>query len=361
MECGKKLTKDKIKIWILRAGLEHTSPYFYNFCLELKKYNKYEYIINPNLPIDENVENGIVYFNRLKRFYNNDDFSNANDFLGNVEKLKQNGWKIVWTVHNIYPIDRNINCVDEYVTEQFLKKCDIVFTLSNYMKKSLKNNFSIDAINHGMGMAKIDNNSVNIKLKELKREDKFTYTFIGNIYKYKMIEDIIKSFVKLKKCRLIIAGREAKNAGVNIEKLIGDNKNIVYINSFIDENDWKKLTEVTDVFISVYDLKFPAFKYGFFPSNYINITKTGIKCISPKSKIFDEMISKEQLITYDFNNSNGLYNAMLEAKKMNYKKILIKQKYNYSWEEVVSKFIKGCDRLFVNHINDKTFEKNINK
>lgn len=73
------------------------------------------------------------------------------------------------------------------------------------------------------------------------------------------------------------------------------------------------------------------------------------------------MISKEQLITYDFNNSNGLYNAMLEAKKMNYKKILIKQKYNYSWEEVVSKFIKGCDRLFVNHINDKTFEKNINK
>lgn len=64
----KEAYKDKIKIWILHAGLEHTSPYFYNFCLELKKYNKYEYIINPNLPIDENVENGIVYFNRLKDF-----------------------------------------------------------------------------------------------------------------------------------------------------------------------------------------------------------------------------------------------------------------------------------------------------
>ena len=65
--------KGKVKIWILHAGIDHPSPYFYNFCSELNTYENYEYIINPELPLEEKVNKGIIYFNRLKRFYNNDD------------------------------------------------------------------------------------------------------------------------------------------------------------------------------------------------------------------------------------------------------------------------------------------------
>ena len=336
----------KIKVWILHAGIDHPSPYFYNFCSELNAYENYEYVVNPDLPLEEKVKNGIIYFNRLKRFYNNNDIETANELLNNIDCLKQNGWKIVWTLHNFFPIDRNLNYVDEYVTSEFIKKCDLVFTLSEYMKNSIKKHFNINAINHGIGTSKLNNNYMNSKVNKIKKSNKFTFTFIGNIYKYKMLDQVIKSFDKMKECRLIIAGREAKNANVNINHLIGNNKNIIYVNEFIDENDWKQLSKVTDVFVSIYDLKFPAFKYGFFPSNYINIAKTGIRCIAPKSDIIEEIICKEQLITYDFDDKNGLYDAMLKAKSSVFNNVFVNQKYNCSWKETVNKFVNGCNKLF---------------
>lgn len=340
------MEKNKIKIWILHAGIDHPSPYFYNFCLELNAYENYEYIINPKLPLEEQTNKGIVYFNRLKRFYNNDSIEMADEFLDNIDCLKQKGWKIVWTLHNFFPIDRNLNYVDEYVTREFIKKCDLVFTVSKYMKDSIKEHFNINAINHGIGINKINNNYLNPKISKIKKSSKFTFTFIGNIYKYKMLDQVIESFDKMQHCRLIIAGREAKNANVNINHFIGNNKNIIYINDFIDENDWKELSRITDVFISVYDLRFPAFKYGFFPSNYINIAETRIKCISPKSDIIEEVVCKEQLITYDFDDKNGLYNAMLKAKSLTSSKVNVNQKNNYSWKETVNKFVNNCNKLF---------------
>lgn len=339
------MEKKKKMIWILHAGIEHPSPYFYNFCMELENHKDYEYIVNPNLPLNELSNNGILYFNRLKRFYSGDNLETAQSFLNQVDYLKKRGWKIVWTIHNFFPIDRELSYVDEYVTKCFINKCDLVFTLSEYMKKSVKEYYDVAAINHGMGISKLNNNLVNEGISKINKDDKFTFTFVGNINKYKMIDQVIDAFNRMQDCRLIIAGREAKNAGVNIDKLILNNKNIVYINSFVDEQDWKKLTKITDVFISIYNFNLPSFKYGLFPSNFINISRTGIKCISPKNEIMDEMISKEQLISYDLNEIDGLYNAMNRAKLSN-NSVPVNIKYNYSWKKVVDVFIENCDKLF---------------
>ena len=286
-------------IWILHAGIQHPSPYFYNFCKELNNYDYHEYIGNPNLPINKKITNGIVYFNRLKRFYKSDDIKTAETFLKDIDTLIANGWKIVWTLHNFFPIDRKITNVDEFVTKEFIKKCNIVFTVSEYMKRSIKKHYNVNAINHGMGINTLNDYSINNDVKNIKKSNLFTFTFIGNIYKYKLLDKIVESFNNLDNCRLIIAGSESKNAEVNIEKLIEGNKKITYINSFINNNDWKKLSEITDTFISLYDLNLPAFKYGFFPSNFINIARTGIKCITPKSNIFKEMIYNYQMIYYN--------------------------------------------------------------
>ena len=340
------MEKSKKMIWILHAGINHPSPYFYNFCKELDKIDDYSYVIDPNLPLDKNIKNGIVYFNRLKRFYKSDDINTALEFLNNIDSLKNNGWKIVWTIHNFFPIDRELSDIDYYVTSEFIKKCDKVFTVSSYMKKSIKKNYGINAINHGVGPNLLNNNKINEEVKKLNKSKEFTFTFIGNIYKYKMLDQIIENFNKLKDCRLIIAGSESKNANVNMNKLINNNKNIIFIDSFIDKNDWKRIASLTDCFISLYDLYLPAFKYGFFPSNFINISKTNIRCISPKSIIFDEMICKRQMIYYDFDDENGLLNAMKKAQTFNNNIVRSKIKYNYDWQDVVKTFIDGCNEMF---------------
>ena len=146
-----------LEIHILHAGITHPSPYFYNFCLNLDKYAEIKYTIDPNLPTNAPKDNGIIYFNRLKRFYDSDDINSVDSFLEKIKYLKSIGWKIVWTVHNFFPIDRTITNVDEFITEEFIKKCDLVFTLSEYLKQQIKNIYEINAINHGMGFNKLDN------------------------------------------------------------------------------------------------------------------------------------------------------------------------------------------------------------
>lgn len=335
-----------ITLYILHAGITHPSPYFYNFCKELELHHNYKYIIDPNLPDFSPDDKEIIYFNRLKRFYDSNNMKTAKEFLNQIDNLKSNGWKVVWTLHNFFPIDRSITTVDEYVTKEFMKKCDLVFTLSNCLKNNIKKHYGINAINHGMGFNLLDNDFNNNLVQNFKT-NKFVFTFIGNIYEYKMLDYVIENFNKLENCILIIAGKEPKNAHVNIEKLVeSNNNNIKFYDGFIGDDDWEKLSTITDCFINIYDLNFPAFKYGFFPSNFINIYNTGIQCISPRCMEIKEMMDNSQMIYYSFTDKNGLLNAMKYAMSRKYVKLNNDVNKKYNWSKVVSCFTKNCERLF---------------
>ena len=334
-----------ITIYILHAGITHPSPYFYNFCKKIDKYDDFNYVINPDIPKEGPNGNGIIYFNRLKRFYDSNDKESAFKFIELIKSKKEQGWKIVMTLHNFFPIDRDITDVDEYVTKEFLNLCDLVFTLSEYMKKSIKKYYEINAINHGMGFNVLDGDFDNNIVKNNKY-DKYVFTFVGNIYKYKMLDKVIEDFNKIDNAYLIIAGRESKNASVFIKDLIKDNKNIIFYDGFIGNNDWKKISNITNCFINIYDINYPAFKYGFFPSNFINIYNTGICCISPKHDIVTEMMKDEQMIYYDFKDTNGLLNAMKKAIKLNKKPIINDTNKKYNWDRLIEIFTINCKELF---------------
>lgn len=336
-----------ITIYILHAGLSHPSPYFYNFCKELDKEKGFNYIINPELPETEPNGNGIIYFNRLKRFYDSDNMETADIFLKKINNLKNKGWKIVWTVHNFFPIDRRVSEVDEFVVKEFIKKCDLVFTLTDFMKKSIMKNYHVAAINHGMGFNELDG-VFDKKVIKCHNYKDFTFTFVGNIYKYKMLDKVIESFNKLSNAKLIIAGKEPKNSNVNIKDKIKGNKNIIYIDEFIGKSDWETLSKMTDSFINIYDLNTPAFKYGFFPSNFINIYYYGNICISPSHEIIKELIPSSQIVFYDFKEEDGLFKAM-NFVKQNGKKKKIKNeeaKEIYNWDKTIKIFVSNCKKLF---------------
>ena len=336
-----------IKIHILHAGIAHKSPYFYNFCKELEKFDDFSYVIDPNLPNTRPEGNGIIYFNRLKRYYDSYDISSAQTFLESIDNLKNMGWKIVFTLHNFFPIDRDITKIDEYVTSEFIKKCDIVFTLSEFMKKSIEKNYSISVINHGMGFNKLDGDFDNKLLKDFQIDNhKFTFTFVGNIYKYKMLDKVIDAINALDGCQLIIGGIEPKNSGVNLQSLIEGNEKITYIPGFIGESDWKTMANITDAFINIYDLNYPQFKYGFFPSNFINIYNTGIQCISPSHEIIRELMPDEQMIYYDQSDTSGLINAMRYAINRGKIKVENNTLKMYDWEKMMLVFLENCRKLF---------------
>ena len=85
--------------------------------------------------------------------------------------------------------------MDEYVLKEFIKRADVLFTLTNKMKESLKNNFNIDSVMHSIGVNTLDGwfDKETINLDNLPK-DAFLITFVGNVAPYKQIQKIIDYF-----------------------------------------------------------------------------------------------------------------------------------------------------------------------
>ena len=325
------MEKGRVKLWILHAGIGHVSPYFFNLSNELKKYKDYEVIVDANMPLDIKTKNGIVYFNRLKRYYDSDDIESINKFIDNVLTLKNNGWKLIFTLHNFFPIDRDFKDNDEYLLKKFLPLMDKVFTFSNSMKNSLKTHFNIDAIVHGIGKNTLFDNDSDIDLSFIKDND-FVFTFIGNISKYKMLDKVIDNFNKLnnKNILLLICGPNSRNYELNI-----NNDKIIRINEFITEGMWAKICDKTNVIINSYDIDRESFKYGFYPSNCIQIIEHKKIAIAPNCEAIKELLPNGYYYPYEKGNLLDVMKLVIKDKKKIKELETTYPDISFSWEDVV--------------------------
>ena len=339
-----------IKITILHAGINHPSPFIHSLCLELDKYEDIDYEIKPTLPHEKSIYNKhILYFHRLKRYYDSNDMASGEKFIYDIDVIKQLGYKIAWTIHNFLPIDRKITEVDEYVLKEFIKRADVLFTLTNKMKESLKNNFNIDSVMHSIGVNTLDGwfDKETINLDNLPK-DAFLITFVGNVAPYKQIQKIIDYFNQI--CNdntyLLIAGQQAKNIDINLNI---NNDNIIRYDKFVGASSWDRICEKTNVFINLYDLNYENFKYGFFPSNSVTLSQKGIKIITPNSEIINELLPEEARISFDFNDDKTLLKSMKDSIVQNKKLVFdvnndISNKY--SWTKTTQIVVESFRNLF---------------
>ena len=339
-----------IKVTILHAGINHPSPFIHSLCMELDKYNDIEYEINPTLTSTKSIYSyHILYFHRLKRYYDSNNMNSGIEFINNIKNLKMLGYKIAWTIHNFLPIDRRITEVDEYVLKHFLNLSDCLFTLTNYMKKSLKNNFEVDSIMHSIGVNTLDGwfDKDTIDLSFLP-DNAFLITFVGNVAPYKQIQKIIDYFNQI--CNdntyLLIAGQQAKNIDINLNI---NNDNIIRYDKFVGASSWDKICEKTNVFINLYDLDYDNFKYGFFPSNSVTLSQKGIKVITPNSEIINELLPEEARISFNFNDDKTLLESMKNSINQNEKLVFdvnnnISNKY--SWANTTKIVVESFRNLF---------------
>lgn len=337
-------------IYILHAGISHPSPYFHNLGIELKKYPDINLIINPELPNSKPNNNGVIYFNRLKRFYRSDDKKTADLFLKKIDNLKNLGWKIVWSIHGFFPNDREITEIDDYLVKNFIDKCDLLFTLSDYLKDSIKKNYGKESIKHSMGINKLDGyfDRDIIELDEIPN-DAILFSFVGNIYTYKLLDVIIDKFNKLKnnkKIYLLIAGPKVHNQDVMLNI---DNPNIILKEGFIGDTSWNNIAKRTDCFICLYDLNIPAYKYGFYPSNIVKLQSLKKVCITANNPMITELADSNALLTYEFPNNEDFMKKVdyviehLDEIKEREAKICPK---DYSWESTAKIIVEGLRKLY---------------
>lgn len=338
-------------------GIQHASPYIAALKKELNRRNiKISFIDSfPNKGPNKNEL--CIHFHRLGRLYDSHDKNCILYLEKKLSDIKEMGWNLVWTVHNIFPLTSDVNEIDKAVLELFLDKMDLIFCHTNLMKESLQKISGREIINYGYGVNyELPRNSEdNLNLEP---QNKFTFLFVGNLREYKGIDLLLKAYEKFTNeggdAGLIIGGPEYKNYISNNLEILNNIKtnNIKLINKFIYKEDWDELINQIDCIILPYKVNIPQFTYGFYSAAIPHAAYHKKLLITTASESTYEILgTKNYSLFFNDGDINGLKNAMFKAtnlslvEKEHMEKHLYLKIKEHTWEKVVNELLTNYQKL----------------
>lgn len=256
--------------------------------------------------------------------------------------IKLLGYKLIWTVHNITPHEKQF--IDDVWVRIFLSKlchAKIVHSKStiNEMKNlglDTKNSYVIPIGNY----IDVYENKVsrNYARKHFKFNEKDTvFLFFGRIDQYKGLIDLLDVFEKLirqnKHIKLLIGGK-CSNEG--LQKTLNNYKNKLKINIRIYKNYIKD--EDAQYFFNSADVAVYPFKEVTTSSSVILASSFSKPVICPRLGALRDMPTKVGYF-YDAKDKDGLFRCMLKAiKNKDELELMGKNGFNYaklfSWEKI---------------------------
>jgi glycosyltransferase involved in cell wall biosynthesis len=158
------------------------------------------------------------------------------EFVGELRVARSLGWRVVWTVHNLYPHDRTHHEVNVTFRRAFVEIATAIISHCDAAAEAVRREFRPAApmfvIPHG--------NFIDVLPPSVGREeeraahgiraDDFVYGFIGNLLPYKGLEELIDAFKAVDDGRswlLISGGTRPREYGDSIVARAGDHPRIV--------------------------------------------------------------------------------------------------------------------------------------
>jgi beta-1,4-mannosyltransferase len=272
--------------------------------------------------LDENKNNvDVVHFHWPAYIYSKSDFKEFFDsmigFIGLLRLAKKYKIKIVWTVHNLFPHERN-NMLLEYITR--LSLCwytDALFVHFWGAKERIKRLFfkksNVYVIPHGTFEEVFPNTKNRLQARQVLeiQEDAFVYLMFGPIRPYKGIVDAIDAFLRCKEDNdilLIVGSPSDKGLSDYVAKQsiarIGI-KSHIYL---VDKAD-------VCVFFNSADVVLLPYKDVFTSGNLFLAITFKVPVICPDIGIMEDLVNDHIGVKYDRNDRSGLLNAMIDIKK----------------------------------------------
>jgi glycosyltransferase involved in cell wall biosynthesis len=194
----------------------------------------------------------VLHVNWLHPFYWSDDLGSSekrlNHFVDNVYYARSLGYRIVWTLHNLYPHERPYPDLDQLARQAMCEVSDAVVAHCHYAADRARELFHLDdrlrVIPHGNYIDAYPNTIS----KEDAREElglppgAFVYLFFGHARPYKGIEGLIEAFRTIagKEDRLVLAMNSGlfSEYGEKIERSVEDDPRIrSFTRSFFKTDD----------------------------------------------------------------------------------------------------------------------------
>jgi len=239
-------------------------------------------------------------------------------FTENLAYARELGYRIVWTLHNLYPHERPFPDVDRIARQAVCEAADHVIAHCDYGLRAAARYFhrttEISIVPHG--------NFIDVFPNEISPEtarerlgipsDSFVYVYFGNARAYKGIESLIDAFLRIDddRARLVLMMRVAVDVayGEALEEMTrGDGRIQVHVSSFFPEADFQSYLNAGDV--------------GVFPFSEVMTSGStiaglgfGLPAIVPRLGCLSELIDESCGITYDAAHEDGLADAMLQVR-----------------------------------------------
>ncbi|MCZ6635404.1 MAG: glycosyltransferase [bacterium] len=230
------------------------------------------------------------------------------------------GYRIVWTLHNVYPHERPFPELDHLARLLVCSLADAITAHCTYAADLGRRLFHISEEVHVIPHGNFIDAFPNAVSREAARarfgfsKQNFVYLFFGNARAYKGIEHLVRAFsaVQDTDARLLLMMRRAFNpeyADGVIQEAEQDSRVRVFTSAFFPESDFQYYLNAADVAV------FP-FSEVLTSGSAIAALSFGLPVILPRLGCLPELIDNRMGMLYDAKASEGLRDALLKIREL---------------------------------------------
>ncbi|MCC7017815.1 MAG: glycosyltransferase [Rhodospirillales bacterium] len=235
------------------------------------------------------------------------------ELIANLALARELGYKVIWTVHNLFPHDSQHRELDRLVRLALTQCCTALIVHCEHARRLVQNHFhrtdKVFVIPHGHFIDAYPNT---MSRAEARRqlgigEDQFVYLFFGNVRRYKGLEPLLATFQALPDAHnvLLLAAKSYNTYGDDLvaHARQADPRIIVRPARFFANEEFQLFFNAADVGV------FP-FVDVLTSGSTITALSFGLPVIVPAVGCLPELVDAEVGILYNQQQPGALATAM---------------------------------------------------
>ncbi|MGV9836525.1 hypothetical protein ACWDUL_20385 [Nocardia niigatensis] len=283
--------------WVMIANYPHwPSPYFTQLAQALPRDGGYRFAASlAEIPRSASTP-GVINLHRLSRLYwdvtGRPSAERAAVMAADLAELRRLGWRLVWTVHNLFPIHAGYrHPVDTRVAADILARADALIAHTQSDTESLRRLYETGPV-VTCGSAGLDAIPAEPPTSQVQRLVRYlkagsaSLLVLGNLASYKGLPHLVRIFLdSTRSARLVMAGRPSdQQTAQQLARLASRSGGRVLVHPEpVAFGSARALCEAADALIAPYrtDGPYGMFRHVLHPSSVSMATGFGVPVVAP--------------------------------------------------------------------------------
>ena len=293
-------------------------------------------------------EYGVLHLNWLHQFYREDDRATTqrryDDFAAHLSYARDLDYRIVWTLHNLYPHERPFPDIDRAARLLVWEHADVVIAHCRHAAQLAAENFGrrdrLEIVPHGHFIDVFPNeiSRADARAQLHIEADRFVYLFFGNARTYKSVESLITAFGHAADADavLLLMMRSSFNPQYTAElerQAAGDDRVLVFTDPYFPEADFQLYLNSADVVVL-------PFAEVLTSGSAIAALSFGTPVILPRRGCLPELIDDSMGILFDPDDDEGLERALAQSRRLDLEaagKAAYRRALELDWDDIAGR------------------------